>query len=156
MIEVYTDGSCLHNPGPGGWAAVCKGKFTLKGGFHASTNNIMEMTAVVKALEECKKIGEKDVTIYTDSNYVKLGITQWIHKWKTNGWKTSAGKPVANMQLWIKMDTLSQQLNVVEWRWVKAHNGNPMNELVDKLARECATSIAEDSRPQGHLRGLGN
>jgi len=137
---VYTDGSCLGNPGPGGWA-VLGPDFKLSGGQDNTTNNIMEMTAVVMALEECieRKIGS--VTIFTDSNYVKNGITSWIKKWKLNGWKTSSGTAVKNKDLWVKIDQLSQEISNVEWKWVRAHNGQPQNELVDTMARQEATVI---------------
>jgi ribonuclease HI len=137
---VYTDGSCLGNPGPGGWA-VLGPDFKLSGGQDNTTNNIMEMTAVVMALEECieRKIGS--VTIFTDSNYVKNGITSWIKKWKLNGWKTSTGTAVKNKDLWVKIDQLSQEISNVEWKWVRAHNGQPQNELVDTMARQEATRI---------------
>ena len=137
---VYTDGSCLGNPGPGGWA-VLGPDFKLSGGQDNTTNNIMEMTAVVMALEECieRKIGS--VTIFTDSNYVKNGITSWIKKWKLNGWKTSTGTAVKNKDLWVKIDQLSHQISCVEWKWVRAHNGQPQNELVDSMARQEATKI---------------
>lgn len=140
MQNIYTDGSCLGNPGPGGWA-VLGPDFKLSGGQDNTTNNIMEMTAVVMALEECieRKIGS--VTIFTDSNYVKNGITSWIKKWKLNGWKTSTGTAVKNKDLWIKIDQLSQKISTVEWKWVRAHNGQPQNELVDTMAREEATRI---------------
>lgn len=140
MQNIYTDGSCLGNPGPGGWA-VLGPDFKLSGGQDNTTNNIMEMTAVVMALEECieRKIGS--VTIFTDSNYVKNGITSWIKKWKLNGWKTSSGTAVKNKDLWIKIDQLSQKISTVEWKWVRAHNGQPQNELVDTMAREEATRI---------------
>ena len=137
MYEVYTDGSCLGNPGRGGWGVVSD-NFKLCAGQPNTTNNQMEMTAVVKALEECLHRNYLDVRIYTDSNYVKQGITQWIHNWKRNGWKTSSGGDVKNKELWIQIDTLRGQMKKVEWRWVKAHNGNPLNEEVDKLARSCA------------------
>jgi ribonuclease HI len=140
MQNIYTDGSCLGNPGPGGWA-VLGPDFKLSGGQDNTTNNIMEMTAVVMALEECieRKIGS--VTIFTDSNYVKNGITSWIKKWKLNGWKTSTGTAVKNKDLWVKIDQLSQQISCVEWKWVRAHNGQPQNELVDSMARQEATKI---------------
>jgi ribonuclease HI len=139
MLHVYTDGSCIGNPGPGGWAAACDTIFTIKGGVKRSTNNIMEMTAVLNALKKCLELNEINVVIYTDSNYVKMGITTWIKNWKINGWKNAQGKPVANKELWVAIDTLVKDMNV-EWKWVKAHNGEPMNELVDTLARECATN----------------
>jgi ribonuclease HI len=140
MQNIYTDGSCLGNPGPGGWA-VLGPDFKLSGGQDNTTNNIMEMTAVVMALEECieRKIGS--VTIFTDSNYVKNGITSWIKKWKLNGWKTSTGTAVKNKDLWVKIDQLSQEISNVEWKWVRAHNGQPQNELVDTMARQEATRI---------------
>ena len=137
---VYTDGSCLGNPGPGGWA-VLGPDFKLSGGQDNTTNNIMEMTAVVKALEECIKRKIVSVTIFTDSTYVKNGITSWIKNWKRNGWRTAAGAPVKNKELWIDIDTLSQRMTSVEWRWVRAHNGHPQNELVDTMARQEATEI---------------
>ena len=133
MYEVYTDGSCLGNPGRGGWGVIGK-DFTLRGDAQNTTNNIMEMTAIAKALEECLNRDYLEARIYTDSNYVKQGITQWIHKWKKNGWKTSTDTDVKNKELWIKIDTLRSQMKHVEWEWVKAHNGNPLNEAVDKLA----------------------
>ena len=110
MIEIYTDGSCLHNPGPGGWAAKCYDpEFTLEGGFRASTNNIMEMTAVIRALEKCIELNERNVIIYTDSKYVKLGLTEWSKKWVSNGWKTSTGNDVANKELWVRLLELMNQ-----------------------------------------------
>jgi len=140
MQNIYTDGSCLGNPGPGGWA-VLGPDFKLSGGQDNTTNNIMEMTAVVMALEECIKRETVSVTIFTDSNYVKNGITSWIKKWKLNGWKTSTGTAVKNKDLWVKIDQLSQQISSVEWKWVRAHNGQPQNELVDTMARQEATRI---------------
>jgi ribonuclease HI len=137
---VYTDGSCLGNPGPGGWA-VLGPDFKLSGGQDNTTNNIMEMTAVVKALEECIKREIGSVTIFTDSNYVKNGITSWIKKWKLNGWKTSSGTAVKNKDLWVKIDQLSQEISNVEWKWVRAHSGQTQNELVDTMARQEATKI---------------
>jgi len=140
MQNIYTDGSCLGNPGPGGWA-VLGPDFKLSGGQDNTTSNIMEMTAVVMALEECIKRETVSVTIFTDSNYVKNGITSWIKKWKLNGWKTSTGTAVKNKDLWVKIDQLSQQISSVEWKWVRAHNGQPQNELVDTMARQEATRI---------------
>jgi ribonuclease HI len=99
------------------------------------------MTAVVQALEQCLARDILEIRLFTDSNYVKNGITSWIKNWKRNGWRTSTGAPVKNKDLWVKIDTLSQRMKQVEWRWVKAHNGHPQNELVDRLAREEATAI---------------
>jgi len=139
MIEVYTDGSCLGNPGPGGWAAKCYDpEFVVEGGHHTSTNNIMEMTAVVKAREKCLELHEKDVTIYTDSKYVKLGITEWFMKWRANGWKTSTGKDVANKELWMRIFELIGLMCTVKIEWVRAHSTNEKNNEVDEIARRQA------------------
>jgi ribonuclease HI len=142
MYEVYTDGSFLGNPGRGGWGAIST-DFKLCGAQPNTTNNVMEMTAITKALEQCLWMGKLHVCIITDSNYVKNGITSWIHNWKKNGWKTASGADVKNKELWVKMDDLRQELTMIEWRWVKAHNGNPQNEAVDKLARECAKNLSQ-------------
>ena len=141
MYEIHTDGSCLGNPGRGGWAAISK-DFKLCGSQPNTTNNVMEMTAIVKALEECVRRDISEVRIMTDSNYVKQGITSWIHNWKRNGWKTSGGGDVKNRELWIQIDELRMKIKMIEWKWVKAHNGNPKNEEVDKLARECAKNLS--------------
>ena len=141
MLEIYTDGSCIGNPGAGGWGAISK-KFKLCGAQANSTNNIMEMTAVIKALEESIKLKENHIRIVTDSNYVKNGITSWIHNWKRNGWKTTSGCDVKNKELWTKIDELRENIQIIEWKWVKAHNGNHQNEMVDKLARECAEKLS--------------
>mgnify|MGYP002633842730 FL=1 len=143
MYEIYTDGSSLGNPGPGGWGVVSD-IYKLCGGQPNSTNNRMEMMGVVKALEESLRREYFEVCIYTDSNYVKQGITQWIHKWKKNGWKTSSGSDVKNKDLWIEIDTLRNQLKDVQWKWVKAHNGNPLNEEADKLAKESAKKYLDN------------
>ena len=140
MQDIYTDGSCLGNPGPGGWAVSGAG-IKMSGGQDQTTNNVMEMTAVVKALETCLVRDILEIRLFTDSNYVKNGITSWIKNWKRNGWRTSTGAPVKNKELWIEIDSLSQKMKSVEWKWVKAHNGHPQNELVDRLAREEATGI---------------
>ena len=116
----------------------------------------MEMTAVVKALEACINYGHDYVRIYTDSNYVS-GITQWIHNWKKNGWKTSSGGDVKNKELWIQIDELRERIKMIEWKWVKAHNGNPLNEAVDKLARTSAKYYPrnlDDRRKRGITRTL--
>ena len=138
MIKIYTDGSCIGNPGKGGWAAIIfknNEKKILKGSKDITTNNQMELTATIKALEY---ISTKDkIQIYTDSKYVKQGITEWITKWKINGWKTSKKEDVKNKDLWIELYNLNKSLNV-QWNWVKAHDGNPMNEEVDLLAKKAA------------------
>ena len=141
MYEIYTDGSSLGNPGRGGWAAISE-DFKLCGAKPNTTNNVMEMTAIVKALEECVRRDISEVRVLTDSNYVKQGITSWIHNWKRNGWKTSGGGDVKNRELWIQIDELRMKIKMIEWKWVKAHNGNPQNEAVDRLARECAKNLS--------------
>jgi ribonuclease HI len=141
MYEIYTDGSCLGNPGRGGWAAISN-DFKICGAQPNTTNNIMEMTAILRALEQVRLMNEKSVRIFTDSNYTKQGITSWIHNWKKNGWKTSSGGDVKNRELWIELDKIRDCFIMIEWRWVKAHNGDPKNEEVDKLARECAKNLS--------------
>ena len=134
MIKIYTDGSCLGNPGNGGWAAIIldDGKKTeLKGSKKDTTNNQMELLAPIEALKKIPK-GSK-VQIFTDSKYVKSGITEWIHNWKKNGWKTANKKKVSNKELWIELDE-NVNLHNVEWFWVKGHSGNHYNEIADKLA----------------------
>jgi ribonuclease HI len=140
MIDVYTDGSALGNPGPGGWACVGPG-FELIGGEARTTNNIMEMTAVAHALEKCIDLGITEAKVHTDSTYVQKGITSWIHGWKKRGWTTSNGAPVKNRELWEKIDFLRDNMKEVEFKWVKAHAGNALNEKVDTLARNRATEI---------------
>ena len=136
MIKIYTDGSCIGNPGKGGWAAIIfnnNEKKILKGSKDLTTNNQMELTATIKALEY---ISTKDkIQIYTDSKYVKQGITEWITKWKINGWKTSKKEEVKNKDLWIELDNLTSK-NSIEWVWVKAHSDNDLNNEVDLLARK--------------------
>ena len=136
MIKIYTDGSCIGNPGKGGWAAIIfnnNEKKILKGSKDLTTNNQMELTATIKALEY---ISTKDkIQIYTDSKYVKQGITEWITKWKINGWKTSKKEDVKNKDLWLELDNLTSK-NSIEWVWVKAHTDNDLNNEVDLLARK--------------------
>lgn len=142
MIEVFTDGACLGNPGPGGWGVLLiegGARRELNGGEEATTNNRMEMLAAIRALEETPK-GAK-IVLHTDSQYVKNGITGWIKGWKRNGWKNAAKQPVKNRDLWEKLDALATERNV-DWRWVKGHNGHPENERVDELAREAAQAFA--------------
>ena len=138
MIKVYTDGSCLENPGKGGWAAIIineSGRIEIKGSKENTTNNQMELTAPIMALKKIPR-GSK-VQIFTDSKYVKSGITEWIHKWKKNGWKTVDKKEVKNKNLWTKLDDLSNAFDI-EWIWVKAHSNNELNNEVDLLARSSA------------------
>ena len=141
MYQVFTDGSCLNNPGNGGWAAVAN-DFKICGAQRDTTNNQMEMLAVIKALERSLQIGERRVCINTDSSYTKNGITSWIIGWKKNGWRTSKGGDVKNKELWQRLDDLRENFIILEWKWVKAHSGIPQNELVDTLARNCAKNIS--------------
>ena len=138
MIKIYTDGSCIGNPGPGGWAAIIlngDNKDIISGRKKNTTNNQMELMAAIKALVFFSK--KQKIRIYTDSNYVKEGITNWIKIWEKNNWKTVNKKKVKNVELWIKLNTLSN-FHDIEWKWVKAHSGDPMNNMVDKLARKAA------------------
>ena len=138
-IAIYTDGACSGNPGRGGWAFIfVEGNSILykKSGFDKeTTNNRMEMMAVIEALKEIEKRGWRDesLTVYTDSSYVKNGITQWIKKWKCNGWRSSSNAPVKNQDLWLLLDSLSTSL-FLSWKWVKGHSGNKFNELCDSMA----------------------
>ena len=138
MIKIYTDGSCIVNPGNGGWAAIIiKGgkKTQIKGNKKNTTNNQMELLAPKKALKKIPK-GSK-VQIFTDSKYVKSGITEWIHNWKKNGWKTANKQKVKNKELWTELDFLSNQFEI-SWYWVKAHSTDKLNNEVDLIAREAA------------------
>ena len=140
MIKVYTDGSCLENPGKGGWAAIIIDdgeEKEIKGSKENTTNNQMELLAPINALKNIPK-GSK-VQIFTDSKYVKSGITEWIHNWKKNGWKTADKKDVKNKDLWNELDELSSCF-VIEWNWVKAHSTDELNNKVDLLARSSANS----------------
>jgi len=134
-IIIYTDGACKGNPGPGGWGVVIyendKIKKELAGYKDNTTNNVMEITAAIKALEYFKV--KKQVIIFTDSNYLKLGITEWIYTWKRKKWTNSKKKPIKNLNLWQSLDSLNN-FHLVEWKWVKAHNGDPGNERADFLA----------------------
>ena len=142
-ISIYTDGACIGNPGPGGWAAIIltnNKKKELFGGERLTTNNRMELTAAIKALEYCsKQEGEQpsltSIKIYTDSTYVKEGITVWIKNWEKNNWKTKDKKNVKNVDLWKSLKELAKN-NQIEWNWIKGHSENPMNELADQLAKK--------------------
>jgi ribonuclease HI len=133
---IHTDGACKGNPGPGGWGALVErdGRIEeLSGGELATTNNRMEMTAVIRALESLAPA--TDVELYTDSQYVKNGIETWIHGWKRNGWKTADRKPVKNADLWRELDTLAAK-HRIRWHWVRGHSAHPGNERADALANE--------------------
>ena len=140
-VEIYTDGSCLGNPGPGGWGAILvygDAEKEMSGGENNTTNNRMELLAAIMALEALKR--PVAVTLTSDSSYLKDGITKWIHGWKKNGWKTAAKKPVANQDLWQRLDQAITP-HQINWQWVKGHAGHPMNERCDDLARMAAEAI---------------
>ena len=147
QITIYTDGACIGNPGPGGWAAVIlkdNDKKELFGGEKLTTNNRMELTAAINALEYCNQLDGNQLSlnqikIYTDSNYVKDGITVWIKNWEKNNWKTADKKNVKNVDLWKKLKELAKYQKI-EWCWIKGHSNDPLNDLVDKLAKR-ATPI---------------
>jgi ribonuclease HI len=140
---MYTDGSCLGNPGPGGWAAVSEDPpFEICGNEPHTTNNRMELTGVIKGLEKIIELGEHTTSVHTDSAYVKNGITKWIHGWLKNDWKTSNGTDIKNKDLWLRLFHLTLQVQV-QWYWVKAHAGNVLNERADQLAREQAEALRQ-------------
>ena len=133
-VDIFTDGACRGNPGPGGWGAILRlahNERELWGGESATTNNRMELTAVIRALEALKR--PVSGRVHTDSQYVLKGISEWIHGWKRNGWKTASKQPVKNADLWERLDALSRQ-HKLEWIWVKGHAGHPENERADALA----------------------
>ena len=134
-VEIWTDGGCKPNPGPGGWAAILRYGETereLSGADPATTNNRMELMAAIAALEALKR--PTRVRVYTDSQYLRLGITEWLKSWKARGWRTVDKKPVKNQDLWKRLD-LARTRHEVVWRWVKGHSGDPLNERADELAR---------------------
>ena len=145
MIDIYTDGSCLGNPGNGGWAFLVKKNdiISSRSGFVLNTtNNQMELTAAIKAIEFIDS--DEVINIFTDSNYVKNGITSWIKKWKINNWINSSKQPVKNKKLWERLDELNSTKHV-KWQWVKAHDTNTFNNRVDLLARQSAENLTESS-----------
>ena len=134
-IEIFTDGACSGNPGPGGWGAVLRWNGVekeLSGGERKTTNNRMEMMAAIRSLESLKRAAPVD--LYTDSTYLRDGITKWLPGWKANGWKTAAKKPVKNQDLWQRLEAAIQG-HAIKWHWVKGHSGHPENERADELAR---------------------
>lgn len=136
ILEIWTDGACKHNPGVGGWGVyMVYGSHESEwcGGAELTTNNRMELTAVIEALSRIKR--PVPIRLHLDSTYVREGITSWIHSWKRKGWKTAAGKPVKNAELWQQLDELSQR-HQIEWCWVKGHAGDPGNEKADELANK--------------------
>ena len=140
-VEIWTDGACRGNPGPGGWAAVLiagEREKIVKGAEPHTTNNRMELTAAIRGLEALRR--RCRVRLHTDSEYVKRGVTEWLPDWKRRGWKTSARKPVKNADLWQELDALAQR-HEIEWRWVRGHTGIAGNERVDKLANEAIDEL---------------
>ena len=143
-VVIHTDGACKGNPGPGGWGALIEhdgSVVELSGGEHATTNNRMEMTAVIRALETLAG-GGADVDLYTDSQYVKNGIETWIHGWKRNGWRTADKKPVKNEDLWRILDALAAR-HRIRWHWVRGHNAHPGNERADALANRGVLEVSK-------------
>lgn len=144
LVEIYTDGACRGNPGPGGWGVLLRYNDTEKemyGAEQDTTNNRMELVAAIKALEELKRPCRVQLT--TDSNYVKSGITQWLTGWKRKNWKTSNNKPVKNVDLWRRLDEVSSR-HEVEWCWVRGHSGHDENERVDMLANKAIDEMLSD------------
>ena len=142
-VDIHTDGACLGNPGPGGWAALLRWRGIereLAGGEADTTNNRMELMAAIAALEALKEAC--DATLHTDSQYVRQGITEWMPNWIRRGWKTAGGDPVKNRDLWERLHAASQR-HEIDWRWVKGHAGNPDNERVDVLARDQAIRLRD-------------
>ena len=140
-VDIYTDGACSGNPGPGGWGVLIEidnENIELSGGDRETTNNRMELMAAIKALEEIDK--DYEITLYTDSNYVKDGITSWISNWKKISWKTASKKDVKNKELWMRLDEAIKDKNI-SWVWVKGHSGNAGNEQADYLARSALEKL---------------
>jgi ribonuclease HI len=148
-VVIYTDGACSGNPGPGGWGAIltygdkCK---EISGGEEVTTNNRMELMAAIAALEALKRPSR--VELHTDSSYLKNGITQWIHGWKRNGWRTSDKKPVKNAELWQRLDE-ARNRHEIDWHWVKGHAGHPENERADEIAREAMAPFLKSRKADG-------
>jgi ribonuclease HI len=143
-VDIFTDGACSGNPGPGGWGAILRYgavEKELYGGEPDTTNNRMELMAAIQALESLKR--PVAVRLYTDSEYVKNGITKWIHGWKAKGWKTADKKPVKNMDLWQRLET-AKQPHAVEFHWVRGHDGHPENERADELARRGVSDVRKN------------
>lgn len=143
-VEIWTDGACRGNPGPGGWGALMRWnghERELSGGERETTNNRMELMAAIQALEQLKR--PCSVHLTTDSNYVRQGITEWLPRWKGNGWRTSARKPVRNADLWQRLEAAAAR-HSVRWSWVRGHSGHPENERADRLATDAADRICSD------------
>ncbi len=135
-VEIYTDGACRGNPGPGGWGVLLRAgnkEKTLYGGETGTTNNRMELTAAIRALQALNR--SCSIALYTDSEYVRMGITEWIDNWKRKGWRNSKREPVKNSDLWLELDELAQE-HEIDWHWVKGHSGHPDNDRADALANQ--------------------
>ena len=142
-VEIFTDGACSGNPGPGGWGAVLRWRGVereLSGAEPATTNNRMELMAAIAALEALKRPSKVDLT--SDSTYLRDGITKWIHAWRAKGWKTAGKKPVKNQDLWLRLDEVAKRHDI-EWHWVKGHAGHAENERADKLARDAIKTLSD-------------
>ncbi len=149
IVEIYTDGACRGNPGRGGWGVLLiagRHRKTLHGGELDTTNNRMELTAAIRALDALK--GRRQVRLYTDSKYVMDGITEWLPNWKRRGWTTAAKKPVKNKDLWQALDEAAQQ-HEIDWVWVKGHDGNPGNEMADALANQGIDDLKKGPQKKG-------
>jgi len=145
-VVIYTDGACSGNPGPGGWGAIliyANHRKEISDGEAETTNNRMELMAAIKALEALKRSSR--VELHTDSSYLKNGITDWIDRWKANGWRTSNKKPVKNVELWQQLDE-AQARHQIDWHWVRGHAGHPENERADELAREAMAPYLKSGR----------
>jgi ribonuclease HI len=143
IVEIFTDGACSGNPGPGGWGAILRFNGTekeLSGGEAQTTNNRMELMAAIAALEALKR--DVKVNVYTDSQYLRDGITRWIHDWKARGWKTADKKPVKNIDLWQRLE-IALAGHKIEWHWIRGHSGHPENERADELARAAIARLRE-------------
>ena len=148
-VDIYTDGACKGNPGPGGWGALLRApnghEKEIYGGELETTNNRMELTAVIRAIESLKS--PCAVALYLDSEYVRKGITEWVHGWKARGWRTASKEPVKNVDLWQALDAACQT-HQIEWIWVRGHTGNPGNELADQLANQGVESVRQGNSGQ--------
>jgi ribonuclease HI len=148
-VDAFTDGACSGNPGPGGWGAILRWgghEREMSGGEAETTNNRMELMAAIAALEAIRR--PVPVRLHTDSQYLKDGITKWIHGWKRNGWKTAGRDPVKNRDLWERLDAAASRVDV-EWRWIKGHAGHPENERADALARAAIAAMRGADPPDG-------
>ncbi|GBD42218.1 Ribonuclease HI [bacterium HR39] len=148
MVEIHTDGACSGNPGPGGWAAILRWRGherELSGAEPETTNNRMELTAAIRALEALRR--PVRVRLFTDSEYLRRGVTEWLPRWKARGWRTASGKPVSNRDLWQRLDELMRR-HEIAWHWVEGHAGDPLNERADRLARAAIRRLRGQGAPR--------